>query len=111
MSDRILALDNDWVIRRQLTQWNSTLDLYDPVEGLPVTAHLSAEAGGTAIHASLSGLMTERESGDYYLILQGADITAYLASYIGKTIYEVVSLAGDYQDYAKIRVAESRHAR
>ena len=50
---------------------------------------LSATRNGAAINAALSKSATERGTlGVYYATFEGVDLTAQLASYVGKDVYQ-----------------------
>ncbi len=110
MNNRVIYLDNDWTIRRRLSQWNPTTDTYEPVAGLPVTGFLSATPQGGAIHPGLSKTLAERTEvpGDYFAFIDGDALRANIADYIGRFVYEVVVVAGDYRDSARLFVTDSR---
>ena len=54
-----------------------------------LTFKLSATRGGAAIHANLSKTATERGVlGIFYATFEGTDLTAQLATYVGKDIFQ-----------------------
>ena len=107
---RRLFLGNDWQLVRDMTEWSTTTGLYVPKSGLSLTGFLSATKTGATIHATLSKSLTERAStGEYYATVPGTDLSAQLASYVGKVIYERVTGAG-YQDAEPVQVLDARPA-
>ncbi len=101
---------NDFLVRRQLTEWDAVTGLDKVIEGLPCVCRISATPTGTAIHASLAKTMVERASGDYYAFIEGADITAHLSVFKNQIVYEIVEAgaSGDYTDSRPIHVTDIR---
>ena len=74
-----------------------------------LTAKLAATEGGAAINAALSKTLTEISStGWYAATFEGADITTYLATYVGK---DVVMICGDGANVNKQILREVRASR
>lgn len=107
-----LFLANDRLVRRTLETWNPDTAKHEPAEGLPATVRLALTPDGPAVHPTLEAALTERAPGDYFGILQGADVTTHLAAYEGKIVYEIVAAgsAGDYLDFVPLRVTRGRPA-
>ena len=86
-----LYLDgNDAEPEAIVTRKNATTGATEAATGLAgLTFRLSATPNGTAIHANLSKSATERGTlGIYYATFEGSDLTAQLATYVGKDVYQ-----------------------
>lgn len=94
MSVEPIYLDNDYEPEYTLTRKNASTGASEAATGLSgLTVRVSATKGGATIHASLSKTLAERGTlGIYYARLEGDDLRAQLATYIGQKVYLV---AGD----------------
>jgi len=86
-----LYLDgNDDEPEATATRKNAATGATEAATGLTgLTFRLSATPNGAAIHANLSKSAAERGTlGVYYATFEGADLTARLATYAGKDVYQ-----------------------
>lgn len=87
-----LYLDgNDDEPEHTLTRKNATTGAVEPATGLSgLTFRLSLTRNGAAINATLSKTAAERGTlGIYYATFDGSDLTAQLASYAGRPIFQI----------------------
>lgn len=89
-ADPIYLDGNDDEPEATATRRNATTGASEAATGLlGLTFRLSATRGGSAIHANLSKSATERGTlGVYYATFEGVDLTAQLASYVGKEVHQ-----------------------
>ena len=82
---------NDDMARVALTRVNTTTGEDEAATGLTgLTFRVAATENGSAINAALSVAAAEiGTTGEYYAVLQGSDLTTYLATYAGKDVYQV----------------------
>jgi hypothetical protein len=101
-----IALANDWEYAYTVTTRDAATGEWEPATIVPPDAWISADPSGAAINAALRLTTVERAGlpGSYYAVLDGDLISTHLASYIGKTVYEVFGDDGNILRFRPLRV-------
>jgi hypothetical protein len=114
VSQNVLYLDNDYTVTYLAERFTPTPAPagYRAATGLVVLqARLCAtsDLDAVAIHPTLTlTLVEDGTSGFYYGTFDGSDLTAHLLTYVGQTVFLILSHAQDLRVVQAVKVVDRR---
>lgn len=112
---KTIAPDNSYLVRQELRYYDPATNCYELWTGQTATATFAEDAEGNTPIATLANIaMTEAPThpGVYYVVVQRPLLEAALNSFIGQTIYQIVTAGAfdDLQVVTPLVVTEPRYA-